>query len=90
MRQLRLDPLLDRVAQAQAEGSDSTARGALNEAKRGLKRGGWAWVATMSELQGLELPEDVLERKWRRLGVGVAQDTDREGPDITVVLIVGG
>ena len=44
----------------------------------------------MSELDGLTLPEDVLDSNWRRLGVGVAQDLEQTGPDITVVIIVGG
>ena len=62
----------------------------IDSAEARLRRGGWAWISTLGELSDLQVPEKVLNTRWRRLGVGVTQDTERRGPNIVVVLIVGG
>ncbi len=87
---LREDASLGRVAAFESQSGDPTPRSVLDRARSSLKRGGWAWVATLNELRNLEVPDDVLERSYRRVGVGVHQDRDRDGPDIVVVLLVGG
>ena len=87
---LREDTRLGRVAAFESRSGSATPRSVLDRARSSLKRGGWAWVATLNELRNLEVPDDVLDRAYRRVGVGIHQDLDRDGPDIVVVLLVGG
>lgn len=90
LRALREDEDLDDVAWNESLKHAPTPRGALDAAERLLRRGGWAWVARVHELDGLEVPEEVLDRDYRRVGLSVRQDAGREGPDIVIVLVVGG
>ncbi len=90
LRVLKEDEDLDDVAWNESLRHTPTPRRALDAAEGHLRRGGWAWVARVHELEGLEIPEEVLDRDYRRVGLSVRQDTGREGPDIVIVLVVGG
>ena len=86
----RASRALERFAQAEADSDRPSPQGVLDRAESALTRGGWAWVSTLGELSDLQVPENVLESRWRQLGIGVVQDVERDGPSITVVLVVGG
>jgi uncharacterized protein YkwD len=89
-RRFKRDDRLRHYAQRESTEARPSPQGALDRAETRLRRGGWAWVSTLGELSDLEVPEKLLNSRWRRLGVGVSQDTERLGPNIVVVLIVGG
>ena len=83
---------LDDIAAVVARAADPSPRAALDGAKRrGLGRqGAWAQVVRVSELSQVEVPDEVRERSYRRLGLGIHQDLDAEPPAITVVVILSG
>ena len=85
----KLNRRLEAHAKEEARSPAPSPQGALDLASDGLRRGGWAWIATLGELSDLELPEKILDGHWRRLGVGVYQDRERPSPNIVVVLIIG-
>ncbi|MGM0575255.1 MAG: CAP domain-containing protein [Myxococcota bacterium] len=87
---LRADGRLATLAGRHARDRSPSPRAVLDGAQRVLPRGGWASVATLHDITHLEVPRDVLESRYHRVGVGVFQDRSRQGADITVVLVVGG
>ncbi|MDP6944896.1 MAG: CAP domain-containing protein, partial [Myxococcota bacterium] len=89
-RRFKASKALERAARVEAASESPSPRGVLDRAEGSLTRGGWAWVATLGDLADLQIPEDVLDAGWRKLGVGVVQDPEREGPNIVVVLVLGG
>ena len=90
VRPLSEDDALDDIAETESFARRPTPQGALDRAGRALRRGGWAWVARVHEVTGLEVPEDVLDARYRRVGLAVRQDLGRDGPDVVIVLVVGG
>ena len=47
-------------------------------------------MTRLAEMGQFEVPEAVLDRKYRRVGIGVAQDPLAAPPNIVVVVIVSG
>ncbi|MGB0592416.1 MAG: CAP domain-containing protein [Myxococcota bacterium] len=90
VRRFKRDARLSQYAQRESSEGRPSPQSALDRSESRLRRGGWAWISTLGELSDLQVPEKVLNARWRRLGVGVTQDTERRGPNIVVVLIVGG
>ncbi len=86
---LRPWALLDRAAQAEAEAAEPSPKSGLGRASRaGLKTRASGWVAYLPTLDALKLPESVLDAGFRRMGVGIAQDLEREGATIKLVVLV--
>jgi len=89
-RRFKRDERLSAYAQDESMEGKPSPQGVLDRAQARLRKGGWAWLSTLGELSDLQVPEKVLDTRWRRIGVGVYQDAERQGPNIVVVLIVGG
>ena len=86
VRGLKEDRRLRRAAQREADESEPTPRGALDRGK--LRRRGTAWVVLLATLDRFVPDGTLLDKSWRRVGVGVRQHDGRKGPDIAVVVLL--
>ncbi len=85
-RRLRLDRRLAEVAQAEAESRAPAPRRALDRAHVAARA--TAWVAALPTLDTFTPRGELTDPDWRRVGVGVHQRDDLEGPDIQVVVLM--
>ncbi len=89
---LRWDAELALVARTVARGHAPSPGRALEAAKELARRGAAASVSTLGELGGLVVPKLAVDRRYRRLGVGIHQRASEPGevPTIIVVIIAAG
>jgi len=76
-----------RASSGQLEGLADLALDRARE-QRALRGRGWVWLATVAELDEVDIPVTALQRSARRVGIGLDQRaTDRAGR-VGVVLIL--
>ncbi|PKN59095.1 MAG: hypothetical protein CVU56_02555 [Deltaproteobacteria bacterium HGW-Deltaproteobacteria-14] len=87
-----VDAELARVADAEVRSAAPSPSGVLARVKdAGLgSRGAFAWTARVSELDRVQLPEELFTGDYGRVGVAVRQRPDDPAPNIVIVVVVGG